>query len=525
MERAPGKYFLCVTGTLLILLGIIGIIFGFVFETSGTRLDAIIRQAVERDSHATPITAFAAAEEIVDLYGVQDIGAVIRDDEVVTEAVYAVDRIVALITRAVNDVAALAAIPPGELDEAAEKEAIISRAVAAVQNVLNLHETRSVNLVIEQMLDMMGIHGAAAGYAGINFMIIQFVNICLIGFGAAGIYMNSDRKRPIIPLVLGTAAMVMCAAGAVYFNVFSLTAMILWAVPVCYIIGAYSNCGAYIRTRYSTVLRYSILIGVGLILIYPLIWMVGSSFKYNFDIFGNLSVLPPAGRATTEFYPAAWQLTARNTMTFYYLNTLRFLIPRVIGTVLSCTLTAYAIARFKFPGKRIVFMVVIITLLMPELAFRIPIFMLYRDINLIDTFAALYIQEFFAVGSFFVFMIIQFMRTIPRELDEAAYIDGCGPLRTLIYILVPVLRPIIITVGLLTFMWGMNDFQGPLIFLNSPDRHVLALALRLLISDYEVTNYGQVFAAAFMALIPTLAIFFTCSKYFVESVASSGGKE
>jgi oligogalacturonide transport system permease protein len=162
---------------------------------------------------------------------------------------------------------------------------------------------------------------------------------------------------------------------------------------------------------------------------------------------------------------------------------------------------------------------------MPELAFRIPIFMLYRDLNLIDTFAALYIQEFFAVGSFFVFMIIQFMRTIPRELDEAAFIDGCGPLLTLFYILVPVLRPIIITVGLLTFMWGMNDFQGPLIFLTSPNNRVLALALRGMISDYEMTNFGQVFAAAFMALIPTLAIFFTCSKFFVQSVASSGGKE
>jgi len=279
------------------------------------------------------------------------------------------------------------------------------------------------------------------------------------------------------------------------------------------------------KTKINAIVRYSILILVGLMLIYPLLWMIGSSFKHNQHIFGNLAILPPAGYGTTEYFPLAWQLSTRNNMAFYYLNTLRFLIPRVIGTVISCTIAAFAIARFTFPGKKIVFTLVIVTLLMPELAFRIPIFMLYNEIGLINTFASLYIHDFFAVNSFFVFMIMQFMRTIPRELDEAAHIDGCGPLRTLFLILVPVLRPIIITVGLLTFMWGMNDFQGPLIFLQTPDMRVLALALRGLLQDYEVTQFGRIFAAAFMALIPTLAIFFTCSKFFVEGAIASGGKE
>jgi len=280
------------------------------------------------------------------------------------------------------------------------------------------------------------------------------------------------------------------------------------------------------KTQINAVVRYSILIIVGFILAYPLFWMVGSSFKMsNLDIFGSMSIFPEPGRFTLVHFQNAWQLTSRNTMAFYYMNTLRFLIPRVIGTVVSCTLTAYAIARFSFPGKRIVFTIVIITLLMPEIAFRIPIFMLYSQIGLVDTFAALYLEHFFAVGSFFVFMIIQFMRTIPRELDEAAEIDGCGPLRILWHILVPVLRPIVITVGLLTFMWGMNDFQGPLIFLRSPDNRVLAQALRMIIQDYEVTEFAQVFAAAFMGMIPTFAIFFACSKFFVEGAIASGGKE
>jgi oligogalacturonide transport system permease protein len=254
--------------------------------------------------------------------------------------------------------------------------------------------------------------------------------------------------------------------------------------------------------------------------------MIGSSFKENIDIFGNINVLPPPGRATFDNFPIAWQITRHNTMPFYFGNTLQFLIPRVLGTVVSCTLTAYAIARFNFIGKKIVFVAVMVTLLMPDVAFRIPIFFIYRDLGLLDTFASLYIQDLFAVNSFFVFMIIQFLRTIPKDLDEAAWIDGCGPLRTLWYILVPVLRPIVITVGLLTFIWGMNEFLGPLIFLTSPNQRVLSLVLRGLIGDGEfLVQFGAVFAGATMGLIPTLAIFFACSRYFVDSVARSGGKE
>jgi len=253
--------------------------------------------------------------------------------------------------------------------------------------------------------------------------------------------------------------------------------------------------------------------------------MIGSSFKTNFDIFGNLNILPPAGNWVFTHYSDAWHITTRNNMWFYYFNTLRFLVPRVIGTIISCTLAAFAIARFSFPGKKIIFTTVIVTLLMPEIAFRIPVFTLFNTLGLVNTHASLYIQDFFAVNSFFVFMIIQFMRTIPRELDEASTIDGCGPLRTLIYILVPVLRPIIITVGLLTFMWGMNDFLGPLIYLQTSNNWALAQALRNLIQDYDVTHFGVLFAAAFMALLPTLIIFFACSRYFVEGVTSSGGKE
>jgi len=280
------------------------------------------------------------------------------------------------------------------------------------------------------------------------------------------------------------------------------------------------------RMKISAGIRYFILIVIGLFMAYPLFWMLGSSFKVNADIFNSINIFPPAGNATFDNFPAAWNITRLGNMWFYYMNTLRFLIPRVIFQVASCTLTAYAIARFNFPGKKLIFGAVMLTLLMPDIAFRIPVFFIFRDLGLLDTHASLYVQEAFAVNSFFVFMIIQFMRTIPRELDEASVIDGCGPLRTLLYVLAPVLRPIIITVGLLTFMWGSNEFLGPLIYLNDPTKHVLAQALRGLMGDADtLVNYGAIFAAATIAIIPTLAIFFACSKFFVDSVAQSGLKE
>ncbi|MDR2183420.1 MAG: carbohydrate ABC transporter permease [Clostridiales bacterium] len=279
------------------------------------------------------------------------------------------------------------------------------------------------------------------------------------------------------------------------------------------------------KSHINAAIRYIILIFIGIILIYPILWMFGASFMENADIFGSVGILPPFDRVVWDHFPSAWQLSTHNTILFYYANTLRFLIPRVIFTIISCTITAYAISRFNFPGKRIVFTIVIVTLLMPEVAFRIPVYVLMRDLGLLNTFASLYVQDMFAVNSFFVFMIIQFMRTIPRELDEAASIDGCNALQTLWFILVPVLRPIIISVGLFTFMWGMNDYLGPLIYLTGAETRPLSLALAALVDFDVLVPFGRVFAAATLALLPTIGIFFACSRYFVESVTSSGGKE
>lgn len=279
------------------------------------------------------------------------------------------------------------------------------------------------------------------------------------------------------------------------------------------------------RRRMNEIIRYGLLIGVGIILIYPLFWMIGSAFKENRDIFGSLSIFPPSDRVVTTNFSEAWQLTRDHSIWFFFGNTLKFLIPKTIFTVLSCVITAYVIARKSFKGKKFVFGAVIVTLLMPELAFRIPLYLLYREVGLLDSFASLYVADIFASSSFFVFMIIQFMRTIPRELDEAAVMDGCNEFQILFKIIIPVIKPILITVALLSFMWGMNDFQGPLIYLNSSDKTVLSVALKQLLDGEAMVSYGRVFAASCLGLLPMIALFFMGSRYFVDGVASTGSKE
>lgn len=278
---------------------------------------------------------------------------------------------------------------------------------------------------------------------------------------------------------------------------------------------------------WNAAIRYALLIGIGILLVYPLFWMIGSSFKQNIDIFGTLAILPPSGRGTLENFKDAWHIKSDHILPFYFGNTMKFLIPKTIFTIISSTLTAYVVARKKFVGKKFVFTAIIVTLLMPELAFRIPLYLLFRDINLLNTYASLYVQDIFAAGtcSFFIFMEIQFMRSVPRELDEASVIDGCNDFQTLIYVIVPILKPIIITVGLLCFMWGMNDFQGPLIYLRDPNKTVMSIILKQQLDGDTMVSYGKLFAASFMALVPMIAIFFAGSRYFVDGVANSGGKE
>ncbi|WP_422063913.1 carbohydrate ABC transporter permease [Shimia sp.] len=276
------------------------------------------------------------------------------------------------------------------------------------------------------------------------------------------------------------------------------------------------------RARLSATLRYSLLAGIGLLMVYPLIWMIGASFKTNAEMFSSPSFWPK--EPTLQGYIDGWKTSTPYTFGHFFLNSLWIIIPKVIGTAVSCTLVAYGFARFEFPGKRILFATVIATLLLPNVVTRIPQYLLFRDIGWLDSFLPLWVPSALAGDAFFVFMVVQFLRAIPRDMEEAARVDGANSLQTLIYIVVPLLAPAIISVCLFQFMWTMNDFLGPLIYISSVEKYPVSLALKLSIDTTEAFAWNQILAMSVLTLIPSLTVFFLAQKYFIEGISTGGVK-
>jgi oligogalacturonide transport system permease protein len=279
----------------------------------------------------------------------------------------------------------------------------------------------------------------------------------------------------------------------------------------------------FVRRRINLIIRYTILTFVAFIMLYPILWLIGASFKSNSEIFGSIGFIPKKLDFTP--YVNGWVTGTQYTFTTYFLNTFMIVIPKVIVTVISVVLTAYGFARFSFPGKKILFGILIATLFLPHIVTRIPMYLLWNKLGMLDRFAPLIIPSAFAVDAFFVFMLIQFMRSIPKELDEAATIDGCGPFRILIDIIIPILKPAIISVALFQFMWTMNDFMSPLIYISSVEKYPVSIALKMAMDTTAgAFDWNQIIAMSIIALIPSILLFLFAQKYFVEGISTSGIK-
>ncbi|GGB19330.1 carbohydrate ABC transporter permease [Allosediminivita pacifica] len=276
------------------------------------------------------------------------------------------------------------------------------------------------------------------------------------------------------------------------------------------------------KARINAVIRYSLLTVIGLVMIYPLIWLVGASFKTNSEMFSSPGFWP--SEPTLQGYIDGWQTSTPYTFGRFFLNSMWIIIPKTIGTAISCTLVAYGFARFEFPGKKILFATVIATLLLPNVVTRIPQYLLFRDIGWLDSFLPLWVPSALAGDAFFVFMVIQFLRAIPRDMEEAARVDGANTLQTLIFIVVPLLMPAIISVCLFQFMWTMNDFLGPLIYISSVEKYPVSLALKLSIDTTEAFAWNQILAMSVLTLAPSLTVFFLAQKYFIEGISTGGVK-
>ena len=277
------------------------------------------------------------------------------------------------------------------------------------------------------------------------------------------------------------------------------------------------------KNTVNSAVRYSVLIIVGFIMLYPLLWMIGSSFKTNAEIFSSVGFIPKS--LIFDNYVIGWETSTEYSFTTYFINTFKILVPKVFFTIISTVITAYAFARFKIPGKKILFGILIGTLLLPEIVVRIPQYLIYKQFGWLDTYLPLIVPSAFGVDAFFVFMLVQFFRGIPKDLEEAAEIDGCNTFQTLIYVLVPVLKPAIISVALFQFMWTMNDFMSPLIYLSSVEKYPVSIALKISMDASAAVEWNKILAMSVIVLLPSLIIFFFAQKYFVDGVSSSGLKE
>ena len=276
------------------------------------------------------------------------------------------------------------------------------------------------------------------------------------------------------------------------------------------------------RSTWVTVVWAIALTGIVAVVLYPLLWMVLASFKPSADINGNVSLLPE--NPTIQNYVKVLQGIGGIPVYTFFLNSLILAVGSVIGVVISSSMAAYAFARVRFAGSKLFFGLMIATLLLPFHVLIIPQYIIFQRLGLVDTFVPLLVVKFLATEAFFVFLMVQFVRNLPMELDEAARIDGAGHPRVFFSITLPLIKPALVTSAIFAFIWSWNDFLGPLLYLNSTDKYPLPLALRLYNDQTSVSDYGATIAISVLALIPIALFFFIFQRFLVEGVATQGLK-
>ena len=272
----------------------------------------------------------------------------------------------------------------------------------------------------------------------------------------------------------------------------------------------------------KTIVAYAVIIVVGIVMLFPLFWMILACFKTNNEIFGSLKLLPSSW--SFDAFVKGWQTTGTYTYARYFANTFELVVPTVIFTLISCSLVAYGFARFDFRGKNVLFMILITTLMLPNSVIIIPRYALFNKLHWLDSYLTFWMPALFACYPFFVFMMVQFLRGIPKDLDESAYMDGCSSFRCFIQILVPLLKPALFSAALFQFLWTWNDFFNTNIYINSNSKFPMSLALRMSIDTTSAIQWNQVMAMGLVSILPLIILFFAGQRYFVEGIATTGMK-
>lgn len=275
------------------------------------------------------------------------------------------------------------------------------------------------------------------------------------------------------------------------------------------------------RAKKAALLKHVFLIITSLIMIYPLLWMLASSLKPDNQIFGDLGLWPREFQ--WQNYWAGWNALPVSFTTFFWNSTVVTVLS-VIGNVISCSFAAYAFARLEFTGKNIWFALMMMTLMIPYHVVLIPQYLLFLNLGWVDTYLPLIVPRFLAGDAFFIFLMIQFFRQLPRELDEAAMIDGCSPFKIYWAIIMPLSLPAMATAAIFSFIWTWEDFLGPLVYLNDIEDYTVPLALRSFISSDGVSQYGPMFAMSILSILPIILFFIIFQRLIIRGIAMSGLK-
>lgn len=272
----------------------------------------------------------------------------------------------------------------------------------------------------------------------------------------------------------------------------------------------------------SRLLLHIFIISIGLLMLYPLIWMVLSSFKENTEIFKGTSFWPE--NFTLNNYIQGWTGLSGITFGKFFINSFFIVSVAIIGNVLSCSMAAYAFARLDFTFKKVLFAVMLVTLMLPFHVTVIPQYIMFNKLEWINTYLPLTLPKFLATEGFFIFLMVQFMRSIPRELEEAAKMDGCGPIRMYWFLILPLSLPALITTMIFTFIWTWNDFFTQLLYLSDISLYTVAVGLRMFVDSMGESSWGALFAMSTLSLVPLFAIFIFFQKYLIEGITTGGVK-
>lgn len=276
------------------------------------------------------------------------------------------------------------------------------------------------------------------------------------------------------------------------------------------------------KKKKANTITYAVLILLGFVMVFPLIWLISAAFKPNNEIFGTLSLIP--SKFVLDSFVQGWKGSGQFTFGVFFLNTFKLVVPVVVCTLVSSIIVAYGFARFEFPFKKILFMLMLATLMLPNAVIIIPRYILFNTLGWLDSYRPFIVPAIFAGNSFFIFMLVQFLRGIPQELDESAVIDGCNSFTILIRILLPLSKPALFSVAIFQFIWTWNDFFNTLIYVNSVKKFTIALGLRMALDIQGAVNWNQIMAMSLIAIIPPISVFFFSQKYFVEGIATTGIK-